>query len=271
MAVAARIEQTYRVRFDESGPDGTLPGSGFLRYAQDLAWLHSEAAGFGRAWYGERGLTWLIRAVELDVLDEIEYGAELDASTEVLGFRRVWARRRSEFTRRGTERDVGSAVIDWVLLNERGSPVRVPAEIVRLFGDDTRDAFTPLRVDLPPAPPDAGRCVFEVHRGELDPLGHVNNAAYLDYMDDHLVSAGRPAEVSRLPRRYRVEFMAPAEPGMSLVGRGWDDELAWCYLLETADGRELLRARLETDGCGSAADPRQAHGQAPAERPKIRS
>jgi acyl-ACP thioesterase len=247
MAVAARLEQTYRVRFDESGPDGTLPGSGFLRYAQDLAWVHSEAAGFGRAWYRERGLTWLIRAVELDVLDEIDYGTEVDASTEVLGFRRVWARRRSEFTRRSTERDVAGALIDWVLLNERGSPVRVPAEIVGLFGDDSRDAFTPLKVGLPAAPTDASSFELSVHRGELDPMGHVNNAAYLDYMDDHLVSAGRTAEIGRLPRRYRVEFVAPAEPGMSLVGRAWDDGLAWCYRLETADGRELVRARLETD------------------------
>jgi acyl-ACP thioesterase len=165
----------------------------------------------------------------------------------VLGFRRVWARRRGEFTRRGTERHVASAVIDWVLLNERGSPIRVPAAIVNLFGEEARDAFTPLRVDLPPTPTDAGTCEFGIHRGELDPLGHVNNAAYLDYMDAHLVSVGRSAEVSRLPRRYRVEFVAPTEPGMLLVGRGWDDEQAWCYRLETSDGREMVRARLETD------------------------
>ena len=34
---------------------------------------------------------------------------------------------------------------------------------------------------------------------------------------------------------------------MSLVGRGWDDGRSWCYRLETADGSELVRARLETD------------------------
>ena len=247
MAVAARIESTYRVRFDESGPEGTLPGSGFLRYAQDLAWLHSDAAGFGRDWYRERGLTWLIRAVELDVLEDVDYGAELVASTEVIGFRRVWARRRSEFTRRGAERDVANAVIDWVLLNERGSPVRVPADILRFFGDGLPATFTPLRVDLPPAPGDTESRDFAVHRGELDPLGHVNNAAYLHYLDAHLVSAGRPAEVNRLPRRYRVEFVAPAQADTSLIGRGWDDGLAWCYRLEATDGRELVRARLETD------------------------
>jgi hypothetical protein len=38
----------YRVRFDEAGPDGNLRTSGVLRYAQDVAWRHSEVLGFDR-------------------------------------------------------------------------------------------------------------------------------------------------------------------------------------------------------------------------------
>ena len=34
---------------------------GHLRFAQDLAWIHSESAGFGREWYADRQLTWLVR------------------------------------------------------------------------------------------------------------------------------------------------------------------------------------------------------------------
>ena len=50
-------EARYRVRFDEAGPDGHLRTSGLMRYAQDVAWQHSAALGFGRDWYLERGLT----------------------------------------------------------------------------------------------------------------------------------------------------------------------------------------------------------------------
>ena len=104
MPNALRIERTYRVRFDEAGADGHLRSSGFLRYAQDLAWIHSESAGFGRDWYSSRGLTWLVRSVELEIVGSVEYGAELTVSTQVIGFRRVWARRRSEFHESGNER-----------------------------------------------------------------------------------------------------------------------------------------------------------------------
>ena len=55
----------YRVRFDEGGPDGLIRTSVLLRYTQDLAGYHSSSRGFGRSWYAERGITWLVRAAEV--------------------------------------------------------------------------------------------------------------------------------------------------------------------------------------------------------------
>ena len=149
-AFERRIERPYRVRFDEAGPDGQLRASGYLRFAQDLAWIHSESAGFGRDWYSARGLTWLVRAIELDVLSNVEYGSSLDVSTEVIGFRRVWARRRSEFKPLGQGDMVGVAITDWVLLNANGRPVRPPQEILDVFGSDFGE-FTPMRMEAPTA------------------------------------------------------------------------------------------------------------------------
>lgn len=241
-----RLERPYRVRFDEAGPDGRLRSSGYLRYAQDLAWIHSERAGFGRDWYSSRGLTWLVRAVELDIVSDVTYGTDLGVSTEVIGFRRVWARRRSQFHSSNSERPQAEAITDWVLLNERGAPTRVPAELVDYFADGVTD-FTPLRLDLPLTATNAIGVPLAVRRSELDPMGHVNNAAYLDYLDEHFLTGVRRPGSLPIPRRYRAEFINSAEPGTELLGRGWDDGHAWCYRLEAEDGREMLRARLETD------------------------
>jgi len=52
---AKRFEAPFQVRFDEAGPDGCLGSSGFLRYAQHVAWMHSTAEGFDRAWYAAAG------------------------------------------------------------------------------------------------------------------------------------------------------------------------------------------------------------------------
>jgi acyl-ACP thioesterase len=243
VTVALRLERPYRVRFDEAGPDGNLRASGFLRFAQDLAWIHSESAGFGRDWYGARGLTWLARAIELDVLDAVTYGAELDVSTELVGFHRVWARRLSEFKPRGQDGLAGRSVTDWVLINAAGRPVRPPPEVLNGFFPQPSD-FSPMRPADQAAPADTAVHESTVRRSEIDPLAHLNNAAYLDYLDEHYLDvAGHAALPAR--RRYEIEFLAPAAAGTKVSALGWSDGADWCYRLD-ADGRELFRARLKT-------------------------
>jgi len=243
----ARIERTYRVRFDEAGPDGNLRSGGFLRFAQDLAWIHSESAGFGRDWYGQHGLFWLVRGVELDILEQVEFGSELVVSTQVIGFRRVIARRKSEFHRPGAERPIAQALTDWVLLNQAGRPVRPPAEIPEAFV--TTADFTPLRVDLDTTPGTADERSFVVRRSETDPMAHVNNAGYLDYLDEQYLSVfDAPIEAALpVPRRYRAEFVGSATPGATVVGRSWQSDLAWRYRLTDESGAQLFRASLEVD------------------------
>jgi acyl-ACP thioesterase len=245
VTVERRIERPYRVRFDEAGPDGYLRASGFLRFAQDLAWVHSESAGFDRDWYRGRRLLWLARATELDVLAQVPYSHDLDVSTELTGFRRVWTRRRSEFKPAGEERIIAVAITDWVLITEAGRPVRPPQEILDVFGSDLGE-FTPMRMEAPTAPESASLREFRPRRSELDPMAHVNNAAYLDYMDEQFLGMERIRHGLPVPRRYRAEFLAAAEAGARVSGRGWSEGSAWLYQL-LGDERELFRARLETD------------------------
>jgi acyl-CoA thioesterase FadM len=248
MTIEQRLERVYRVRFDEAGPDGMLRSSGYLRFAQDLAWLHSESAGFGREWYGARGLFWLVRGVELDILDDTEFGSELVVSTEVIGFRRVIARRRSEFRRPGLERLAAVALTDWVLLNAAGRPVRPPEEIPEVFVADSD--FTALRVRLADAPAtDVQETNFNVRRSETDPMAHVNNAGYIDYMDEQYLDVFEAPNDARLPvpRRYRAEFVGSATRGVALVSRSWQDDAAWCYRLADEVDHEMLRATVEVD------------------------
>ena len=244
--VPARIDLSFRVRFDEANAEGRLRSSGYLRYAQEAARQHAEVAGFGAAWNRERGLLWLIRAIELDILAPVEHSETLQVSTEVIGWRRVWARRRSEFQVEGEERTRAVAVIDWVLLGRNGAPARLPADLSSAFGDAV-GTFTPAKVQLGDPPPDALRHEFAVRPQDLDPLAHVNNAVYLDYLEEALIRGRHADQVTTHPRRYRLEYIASAEPDDRLVGTTWEDELGWSFRLTIDDGRELLRARVETD------------------------
>lgn len=233
----------YRVRFDEAGPDGLIRTSVLLRYAQDVAWHHSTSRGYDRAWYAERGLAWLVRTAEVAVVSTIPVGSELVLTTRVVGWRRVWARRLTEFAD-ASGAGVAWAQIDWVLLDARGTPTRIPAEFEPVFGAATA-TFGLARVALGDPAASSSRTRVAVRPHELDPMVHVNHAVYADWLEEAVIAAGDDAATRVLPRLLRLEYAAPADAGSLLEADTWPAADGWSFRVHNGVGQELLRARLE--------------------------
>jgi acyl-ACP thioesterase len=239
--VPRKIETPIRVRFEECQPGGEIRASAFLRYAQDAAWVHSDLAGFDRAWYLERRLTWVVRCLTLDILGPSLAGTSLTVTTEVLGMRRVLARRHGEIIDEAGEL-VAIVDTDWLLTGPGLVPVRIPLDFGGAF-PAVPSTFDPARVPLPSTPPGAHLRTFHVRRSEVDPLAHVNNAAYVDYLEESLAEAGAIEALEARPRRYVLEYQQAAEPGAALRGSTWRDPDGWAYRLTDEAGADLLRAR----------------------------
>jgi acyl-ACP thioesterase len=242
-------EATYRVRFDEAGPDGLLRTSGLLRYAQDVAWLHSTARGFDRDWYSQRELTWLVRCAELEVLAPVPLGTTLLSRTAVVGQRRVWARRRGEFILPDGML-AGWVHTDWVMIDGRGALTRIPAIFAEEFRvPESSDQIG--RVALPPTPAGTSSRRFGVRPQELDPMDHVNNAVYLDWLEEAVLAAsgGAREDIGWVPRRYRLEYAAAADQGTELEDAAWRaDDGTWSYRLKGPGGQDLFRATVGRGG-----------------------
>ncbi len=213
--------------------------STLLRYAQDVAWRHSEQLGFDRGWYQARGLGWVARGVELELLDPIPMGHTLRVSTAVVGHRRIWARRLGE-CRLADGRLAARVITDWVLLDARNHVVRIPADFGLAFTNPEVHGEI-LRVPAPPGAPALG-VGMKVRPSDLDPLDHVNNAVYLDWLDEALEAAGWSAANTTLPRRTRLEYLASAARGDDVDLELHGDSGAWTAVIRRADGLELVRA-----------------------------
>lgn len=233
----------YRVRFDEAGADGRVRTGSLLRYAQDVAWRHSEDLGFDRRWYTDQGRWWVVRSVDLDVLLPIPMGSPLRVATAVIGHRRIWARRRAEF-RLADGQLAAVAMVDWVLLDERGRILRIPPDFGLVFPNVELGGEI-LRVPLPPAPTEAAALELRVRPQDLDPMGHVNNAVYLDWIEEAIAAANGSEAIAHLPRLVAIEYAASAGPGDALGAVAWRDGDAWqVRISRLADSTEIVRARL---------------------------
>jgi acyl-ACP thioesterase len=247
----------YRVRFDEAGPDGRIRTSALLRYAQDVAWRHSEALGFDRQWYVDRGLWWVVRSVDLEVMRPVGMGQTVRVSTAVTGHRRIWARRVADA--RDADGSLAARIVtDWVIVDARGRLVRIPLDFGLSFTNPEL-AGEIVRVALPTDAGHGSEIRFAVRPHDLDPMDHVNNAAYLDWVEEGLlaadlgvaedevdgrgrgVGAGSAGRVAALPRRARLEYLASAAPRDEIVVTTWRDGATWASRIARADGAELLR------------------------------
>jgi acyl-CoA thioesterase FadM len=244
----------YRVRFDEAGPDGLARPSVLLRYAHDVAWRHSAHLGFDRDWYVARGLLWLVRTIGLEYREAVPPGSSLVVDTEVAAYGRIWARRESRtWVGEAAGRPAAIARTDWVLIDDRGRPTRLPVDFLELFGEPPA-AGEISKVGLDPAPGDAYRMTVAARGHELDPNGHVNNAVHLDWIDEavrHAALACGPAADpgTSVARRYLVEYLAAIALDEGAELAAWRAGDGWCISVQRPDdGRDLARARLQLNG-----------------------
>ena len=191
------------------------------------------------------GLTWLVRAAEVAVVGADRRSApSWSARPGSSGWRRVWARRRTEF-RDATGALVAWVHIDWVLLDARGAPTRIPAE----FDAGLRRAAG----DVPAGP---GRRSASARRAAaLRPLrsGPRSSTRWttsttrstLTGSTKRCIAAGGRIAVRAVPRLVRLEYARAAEPAAKLVVDTWPDDFGWVCRVADVEGSDLLRARLE--------------------------
>lgn len=231
----------YRVRFDEAGADGQVRISTLARYLQDVAWQHSASAGFDRAWYTARRMGWLVRGLELRLVGGATYGETLGVSTRIAGWRRMWAHRLSEVRNAGGGL-VATARVDWVLLDATGRPVRIPSDL-EVLAPTVAAPFTPIRVDPGEPPSGAARVRSVVRAADVDPMGHLNNAAYLDLLTEAAVEAGQPVGGGGGTPTIRIEYLRSALPAMELVADVWATAPGLAFRLRESGGTvDLVRA-----------------------------
>jgi acyl-ACP thioesterase len=141
-----------------------------------------------------------------------------------------------------------------VLVDGRGAPTRIPPIFETTFHVPA-GTLVLGRVALGDPPEDAHRHGFTVRPQELDPMAHVNNAVYADWLDEAVIAGGDRAATGAIPRAMRLDYALAAEAGATLEGQAWSDGAGWSFRLADGQDAEMLRARLEPLPALPATDP----------------
>lgn len=255
--------RTFEVRHYECDAYGHVNQANYLRYMQEAAFDASAEAGYPFSRYEQMRRLWLVRETEIDYLAPLHYGDNVEVKTWVADFRRVRSRRAYELRRAGASALIARAYTDWVFLDmDTDRPVAIPPEMIRAFVPEGVPSSLPTRERFPaapPPPPGAFRQGRRVEWRDLDPAQHVNNAAYLSYVEDcgiqALAAHGWPLRrlssvgVSAVARHHRIAYQQPAVLDDELELCTWLSDISrtsmlrHCSIQRSSDGAPVLRAR----------------------------
>ena len=166
-----------------ASPRGVGRAGEIWRLFQEAAVQDSIRVGWPPERYNEHGSAFVVYGMSVRHHRELRYGEPIHAETWVEDFRRGILSRR-EVRLHGPDGPIADGTQRWVHVGADLRPKRAPAALMEAFALAPRDEG---EVDLPAAAPLEGaerRFAFEIWHGWMDPLGHVNHPAYLDFCDE---------------------------------------------------------------------------------------
>lgn len=187
--MARRFVHHRRARLSECAPDGRVRLDALACWLQDAASEDVIEAGLT----DDDGV-WLVRKILIDVSAWPLYGEEVEVATWASGHASTLAERTTS---------IGPGLVEataiWVCVDrEKQRPRRLGDRFWSVYGDAVRPRKVHGRLSHPSPPAGAEVREWPLRFADLDRVGHINNAVYLEALEEEMA----------FPARVEVEFRA---------------------------------------------------------------
>lgn len=193
LAKSRFFERDYKLRTDTVDQEMRLRLDGITRFLQDIANENIAAADFG-----DSDPFWIIRRSVIDVVDPISWPGDLHVRRWCSEMSTRWTNMRLSMTaehqtnRFNPEpRPAGRVEAEqfWINVNEQGMPSRLSDTAIDFLSATTDEHRLRWKTMNPAPVPDAsaGDRLHVLRYSDFDPFKHVNNAAYLEPVEDELL------------------------------------------------------------------------------------
>ncbi len=247
---ARHFEVAYRVRTGDIDQQMRLRLDAVARYLQDVANDNIEATD-----YSHSDPFWIVRRTVIDVIRPISWPATVTAQRWCGALSTRWTNMRvrltaehdtNRFNPEPREPGLIETEAFWINVNDQGMPSRISDDMLEMLSsmtDEHRLRWRSMNPDKAPAADEVSipDRVHVLRITDFDPFKHLNNAAYLEAVEDELVEHPDLADV---PHRAVIEYLRPITPGVSITlrrVREADRLLVW-MLIPDADGQLVVAA-----------------------------
>ncbi|MCH5644613.1 MULTISPECIES: acyl-[acyl-carrier-protein] thioesterase [unclassified Gordonia (in: high G+C Gram-positive bacteria)] len=222
---ARYFEGEYRVRTGDVDQEMRVRLDAVARYLQDVANDNIEVTEFR-----DTDPFWIVRRTIIDVIRPISWPAGFTAQRWCGALSTRWTNMRvrlqadhetNRFNPDQREPGLIETEAFWINVNEQGMPSRLTDdafEMLSAMTDEHRLRWKSMNPDKAPAADDIELPdrPHVLRITDFDPFKHLNNAAYLEAVEDELVDHPDLVDV---PHRAVIEYLRPIVPGTPLTLR----------------------------------------------------
>jgi acyl-ACP thioesterase len=221
-----KVELKRQVRYGEVDPFFKQKIGSLFKLFTDAAVRHSESAGFGPRQLIRTGRAWVLNKFGVRIHRYPEYGEALRVLTWHRGQKGVRAYREFEVFA-GNQRLAAASSV-WLYIDMQNKKIlRLPETVGADYTVETQTALDMVLDGW------KGQRLFPVEthvkttirRSDYDPVGHVNNAAYLDYLETSVLAGF--GETARI-RTLNIEFLKEINRNVRAISTGMKDTGQGC-------------------------------------------
>lgn len=219
--------RTFRVRWGELDPSGTVSPASYLRYIVETAWDWGTAIGWDANYSQNPDVFWVIRETEIRFLSPLRHNDVFDLTIWMSHWQRVRGTRCFEMKLKQSGDVIAQGTQQIVYMDTKtGRPIHLPEEEIERFRLDNPRVFPFERFPKIVAVQTSFKMQRQVELMDLDVYEHVNNAAYFNYAEeaaaqDFSARGWTPiklteANLTIATRRMHIQYLSIAAWGETL-------------------------------------------------------
>jgi len=177
--------RTFRVRWGELDPSGTVSPANYLRYLIETAWDFGDSLGLGANASQDLDLFWLIRDTEIRFLRPLRQNDVFDFALWLVNWQKVRGTRCFELTLKENGAVIAQGTQQIVSMDVKtGRPASPPDGLMDQFRFENPRVFPFERFPKIAAVENLFVTQRQVEFMDLDVYDHVNNVIYVNYAEE---------------------------------------------------------------------------------------
>lgn len=208
-----KFKLSHEIKFFETDPNLRLKLGSLVKLLQEAAISHSGSVGQGARKVEETGFAWVLHKLGIDIFRCPEYRENLEIITWSTGLQGLKARREFRVYA-GGESIIAASSLWFYIDAARKQVVRIPPDLIGRYGIEPE---TVLQRDLDSWKADRDflpemETLITTRFSDYDPLEHVNNSVYFDYLETAIFRCfNRAARVKSVDMFFAKEISREIE------------------------------------------------------------